>query len=243
MKHLSIDFCNLIKFFCCIMIYLGHSYCIKYQNIVGDFGYIGCIIFFFLSGYGIVKSQMKNKLNFIHFFRKRLIKILLPLYFVNLIVLLYANSRVSELSVLGFHFSEPFLSLEKATLVESLLCVLDIHRMDPVTWFLQELIVGYLIIWAVMKLKAENHRILLFMVIFFIFELLTYAYKLPKMLKIDTIGLCGGFIYAHKECFMNTFSCKKFLTVMAFVILFAKLLFLLIFSSNGSIDLRIPFNS
>lgn len=56
------------------------EWCIRSQG-----GNIGVAIFFFLSGYGLMKSEMKSHLSFGMFFRKRFCKIYLPVLLVTAI--------------------------------------------------------------------------------------------------------------------------------------------------------------
>jgi peptidoglycan/LPS O-acetylase OafA/YrhL len=57
----------MIKFLACILIFVGHYYLEGYSSVVGEFGYIGCVLFFSLSAYGIVKSQEKKNCPLWHF--------------------------------------------------------------------------------------------------------------------------------------------------------------------------------
>lgn len=85
---------DLIKFSACLMIALHHysqgmvvagTHNLIYQLFSTQGGWLGVAIFFFLSGYGLMKSDMKNHLAPISFFRKRLMKTYLPAVLVSAI--------------------------------------------------------------------------------------------------------------------------------------------------------------
>lgn len=45
-----------------------------YQLLSTQGGWLGVAIFFFLSGYGLMKSELKNHIEFVPFVKKRLLK-------------------------------------------------------------------------------------------------------------------------------------------------------------------------
>ncbi len=85
---------DLIKFLACLMIALHHysqgmvvagTHNPIYQLFSTQGGWLGVAIFFFLSGYGLMKSDLKNHLSPIPFFKKRLLKTYLPAVLVSAI--------------------------------------------------------------------------------------------------------------------------------------------------------------
>lgn len=48
-------------------------------------GYLGVALFFFLSGYGVMKSHQRHQMGFGEFVNKRLLKIILPMLLANLL--------------------------------------------------------------------------------------------------------------------------------------------------------------
>lgn len=83
---------DLLKFLSCIMIALHHysqgmvvagSHNPIYQLLSTQGGWLGVAVFFFLSGYGLMKSDMKNHLKLFPFLKKRLLKTYLPAVFVS----------------------------------------------------------------------------------------------------------------------------------------------------------------
>ena len=85
---------DLIKFLSCLMIALHHysqgmvvagTHNPIYQLFSTQGGWLGVAIFFFLSGYGLMKSDMKNHLDPIPFFKKRILKTYFPAVLVSVI--------------------------------------------------------------------------------------------------------------------------------------------------------------
>lgn len=95
-KHISLsrNLTDLVKFLSCLMIALHHysqgmvvagSHNPIYQIFSTQGGWLGVAIFFFLSGYGLMKSDMKHHLKPLPFFKKRLMKTYLPAVLVSLL--------------------------------------------------------------------------------------------------------------------------------------------------------------
>lgn len=61
------------------------SHNLLYQGFSSQGGYLGVAVFFFLSGYGLMKSDMIKHLSFGNFVRKRFIKVYLPVVLVTAI--------------------------------------------------------------------------------------------------------------------------------------------------------------
>lgn len=85
---------DIVKFLSCLMITLHHysqgmvvagSHNPIYQLFSTQGGWLGVAIFFFLSGYGLMKSDMKHHLEPLPFFKKRLMKTYLPAVLVSLL--------------------------------------------------------------------------------------------------------------------------------------------------------------
>lgn len=85
---------DLIKFLSCLMIALHHysqgmvvagTHNPIYQLFSTQGGWLGVAIFFFLSGYGLMKSDMKHHQGPIQFFKKRFMKTYLPAVLISVI--------------------------------------------------------------------------------------------------------------------------------------------------------------
>ena len=197
-NKISYNYSDLLKFFSCILIYTGHFLFRDYNNWVSDFGYIGSILFFFFSAYGISVSQRKKKLNLVDFTFRRIIKIWLPLVCVNIIFVCYESILYEKLIVLKFHLIEPYIeNISQIDFLALFLYIVDYYQMDPVTWFLHELLIAYFVIWGLMKIKNKRNRIVLALGCYVFCEAIAYVFLFSSMVKIDTIGLLLGFLYAN----------------------------------------------
>lgn len=84
---------DFFKILSALIVMLGHYFAIKAQMgydlnfiercIRSQGGNIGVAIFFFLSGYGLMMSEMKSHLLLSQFFKKRFCKIYLPIILVT----------------------------------------------------------------------------------------------------------------------------------------------------------------
>lgn len=137
---------DLIKFLSCLMIALHHysqdmvvagSRNPIYHVFSTQGGYLGVAIFFFLSGYGLMKSDMKLHLGFWSFFRKRLRKTYYPAVFVSLIWgvwLLVAGEKFNFQWIIGV-----------------------IWFNDEVFWFVRTIIWLYIAFYIYVFVGALNH--------------------------------------------------------------------------------------
>lgn len=91
---------DLMKFISCIMVAMSHysgyvlenalSSSVVFKIIAAGGGYLGVAIFFFLSGYGLMRSDMRHHLGFLDFVKKRLIRTYFPAVLVSFIWLALA---------------------------------------------------------------------------------------------------------------------------------------------------------
>lgn len=101
-NHIILDrnLTDFLKFIACIMVALSH-YCgyalvngvsssFIYRVIAATGGYLGVAVFFFLSGYGLMMSDIKRHLEPFDFLKRRLSKTYLPAVLVSVIWLLIA---------------------------------------------------------------------------------------------------------------------------------------------------------
>lgn len=147
--RLTKDMSTCIKGISCLLIVL-HHWCsglsgAGYDNIfvntltrVG--GVTGVAIFFFLSSYGLTRSQLVKKDSISLFFTKRLSKVYIPLVLTNALWLAWQYSGQ------GF--------------VQSLLQILNVSDLlDIATWFCNIIMVCYVIFYASNHLKSDWMKI------------------------------------------------------------------------------------
>lgn len=92
-EFLSLQQCKAVQGICAVLIIFHHmSQQVDYETPLKYFGNVGIYfvaIFFFCSGYGLIKN-LRVKENYLDgFLKKRLITVLVPLYFINFIYIIY----------------------------------------------------------------------------------------------------------------------------------------------------------
>ena len=148
---------NVIKFVCCLLIFLHHYF--LGNPFTTPLGTISCTIFFFLSSYGIAKSIKNKNLDFWRFSKRRIIKIYVPLLIVNLFFILLANILLFENFKIPVFGILKEIECKELTLVNLFYFTTGIKKIDSVTWFLDYLIMSYIIIWCLMQIKSIKKRI------------------------------------------------------------------------------------
>lgn len=93
--YLDRNVTDALKFIACLMVAMSHysgyvlandlSSNIIYKVIAATGGYLGVAIYFFLSGFGLMKSEMKHHLSPQEFIKRRLVKTWLPAVLVSAI--------------------------------------------------------------------------------------------------------------------------------------------------------------
>lgn len=78
------------------------SHAIPYQLLSTQGGYLGVAIFFFLSGYGLMESESKSHLNLKTFFKRRFLKIYLPVLLISFIWMLASPFLLTKVPFSGF---------------------------------------------------------------------------------------------------------------------------------------------
>ncbi len=148
--NLTKDVSTVLKGLSCLLIVL-HHWCshlvgMGYHNVILDLialrgGVTGVAVFFFLSSYGLARSQQNRKDSLKVFFSKRLVKVYIPLVITNL---LWLSVRY-----------------QGQGLVHSILQVLNlIDKLDGVTWFCNVIIICYIIFYFSNRLKVDFMKIL-----------------------------------------------------------------------------------
>ena len=85
LNFLSKEYTDVLKGLCCIVVVYVH---VKngnpLQDAIGSFAYVCVTLFFLFSSYGMLLSVEKKKEYLAHFWRNRLVALLVPLFFINL---------------------------------------------------------------------------------------------------------------------------------------------------------------
>ena len=155
--YLSKNTTNLLKFLCAILIMLHHyaqyvcandlSDNIIYHILSSQCGFIGVIVFFYLSGYGLMESENKKHLDLVQFIKRRLLKIYLPVVVVSVLWLpLYydMNDVVLDFQKIGTYrdiATDIFLGMGQ----------------DNILWFVKILIFLYITFYILTTIKAKTY--------------------------------------------------------------------------------------
>lgn len=164
--------CDVLKFIAAILVIIAHTgttalgpaygaahpafYIMATQN-----GYIGVAIFFFLSGYGLMQSELKSHLSAMDFFRRRFLKVYLPVLLVTALWLPVVYDY------------PPLLNSYKSIIYD-----LFWGLLDPVMWFVRVLIPLYALFYLMTilgKAIRMDVAVLSLMVICIVYAIYTIA--------------------------------------------------------------------
>lgn len=185
---------DIVKFICCILIFLHHFYLEK--NIVIPLGYMSCSIFFFLSAWGISMSLDKRKLSLWQFIKRRVVKVYIPLLLVNFIFILAAIIATWNLTIVPV-FSV-FCDGVSINSIGSPLCstayLFDIFQIDSITWFVHVLLLVYLFVWAIHKINSKRLYAIVVVASFIAVELMLLFIQSSIWYRVDIVGVLLGLL-------------------------------------------------
>lgn len=116
-------------------------------------GTVGVAIFFFFSGYGLMESELKSHLSPLAFFKRRFLKIYMPVILVTAlwIVIYYAILRNVGISINLFDFtSTDYFSFTQE---------FAFGFFDPILWFIKVILVLYPAFYIFTWLRQKNEWI------------------------------------------------------------------------------------
>lgn len=129
------DVSDFLKIISALLVMFSHYFNLKAQSGLGlntlewcirsQGGNVGVAVFFFLSGYGLMLSEMRSHLSAVHFFRRRFCKIYLPVLLVTALWL-----------PISYRITPPD---SDSLIIRDLLWGFK----DPVLWFIKSLILLY----------------------------------------------------------------------------------------------------
>ena len=194
---------DVLKFIACLAVAMSHysgyvvangiSSSFFYKVLAANGGYIGVAFFFFLSGYGLMKSDMKHHLSFYQYFKRRLLKTYLPAVLVSALWLGVAAFTSFDL-LCNQHY---FLGV--------------VWRFnDEVLWFVNSILIMYIafgLYCAIKQYLDKNAWILLFF-----FAVASYGFlhhfNIGSTMSVPLffIGvLTAQYGGAIRHCFQNTY--------------------------------------
>lgn len=208
---------DIIKFVCCIGIFIHHFY--LHSPYVQFLGPTACVIFFCLSAYGISVSLEKKPMTLISFLNKRLFKIYLPLLMVNILFVVVTGWLCNiRFGIPVFNvFGDRIDYIQDGSAINAVLYTLGVHKIDSVTWFLDVLFVMYLFIWVIHKIANKTYRVVLTLLAYCI-HVLVCSYITPPIMFgmiFDPIGIVVGVFLAEKKECLRYIQSKSNLPVIA----------------------------
>lgn len=143
---------------------MGMSDSIFYKGMSAQAGFIGVAVFFFLSGYGLMESEQKTHLKLSLFFKRRFLKIYLPVIAVTCLWTLIAPFVLSKSPFSGFSIN---IGSNRELVIGNVLYNFG----DSVLWFVRVLICLYAMFYI------------------FSFVYITYRNRSLPFLGLSTIAL------------------------------------------------------
>lgn len=161
--NLDRGYTDFIKIICCLLVAASHYAQNYIINSYGEYnlflnllstqgGYIGVSFFFFLSGYGLMCSQLVKQDSFVVFIKRRMSKVYLPAVYVSiiwLIVLTLIPTLQQEANLL--------IDMSKWGLLKSLGSVFLLNFFDSVLWFVKVILVLYIVLYIYVRLSKSRY--------------------------------------------------------------------------------------
>ena len=144
-------------------------------------GYIGVACFFYISGYGLTVSNIASWGGDFNTF---VLKRILPLYIINVLLII----------VYWIAYTLLLDGVETKALIQSFFFG---GTIVPAGWYLQELLLFYLLYWMTWKLFPKNYaRIIVALIIVFIAIAIV---KLQSHWYLSSFAFAAGIIYAKSK--------------------------------------------
>lgn len=145
-QYLSIDTTKSIKGISAVMIVLHHlsQQCTQLFSILKIMQYVGFIlvaIFFFCSGYGLEYGYQEKRNYLDGFLKKRVLKILIPYWIINLVYIIYDYFQNIPHSITEY--------------------ILSIFGVDSITktWFVTSILICYILFYIIYSKSKEEWKI------------------------------------------------------------------------------------
>lgn len=154
---LSKDVSNAVKVFAALTVMLSHysqyvvangiSNSIIFKTISSQGGYLGVALFFFMSGYGLMESERKSHLTLKHFFKRRFLKIYLPVLLVSAVWIVLSHFVLAN---------QELNALMHVNSTSDIIYSIFIGFGDGVLWFVKALFVLYAIFYLFSLIYQTN---------------------------------------------------------------------------------------
>ncbi len=176
---LCLEQARMIQAVCCLGVIIHHitQQITKYGSVpkgpVTIFNYIGYLftaMFFFFSGYGLLTSFYGKEDYLKHFLAKRLVSVLIPFWLINLV------GVIINLIVMGnadfFHQHSINISTGIADIFKY---ILGISLINSNGWFIIEIIIFYLLFYALFSM-IDNKDLALALMCVFVMALMVFSF-------------------------------------------------------------------
>lgn len=198
MNSLAREQTNFLKVACIFIIIIHHW---AQAILLNDFYFLRsigghcCGIFYFLSGYGLYTSYIKNDKEWIsNFFKKRLKNILFPFILANILYFIYKNDwQLDIISIIEY--------------------IIGIKLINGHFWFLQSLLLLYICTYIAFRFCKKNFLV---QIIIILFGNIIYILG-GNLASLITLSFPLGLLYKKYE---NHLSNKLNINVYFFIILF-----------------------
>ncbi len=121
-------------------------------------GYLGVALFFFLSGYGVMKSHQRHPMSLGQFVNKRLLKIILPMLLANLLWAVFLFVFVDKLNVLDLSQKMDIGDMSFWGVISSILIINSKggSYFDGTLWFIKVLLLLYIAFYISTLLRKSS---------------------------------------------------------------------------------------
>lgn len=232
---ISLDVSNFLKALCCIVIILHHYalrvHILPTKSLWANFGgFFSLTCFIILSAYGITKVELKNPANFVIFFKKRFLKIYIPvtittILFIFVYLLIEADNITVE-DVLAARGNAYFVLIgsKLAHWNDYLEMILLTDLIDGALWYVQVTLIAYFIFFISKSFFPLTNRKLPFFILYSILIsalfMFFYLFDFPPCYYMNLWGLIIGTGVALYEKELLNKKIRSYIMVVFFSNLF-----------------------
>ncbi len=171
-----------------LFVHVPQGYTNRIQDMVGSFAYVGVTFFFMTSAYGLTLSVLRRPDCIKHFWKRRLVKLFVPMFLINVLFFILTFLDSGQLSL---------------------------GRLLSVNNWVAQLILFYFVFWLVFRFTklCTIAKVAVVSGFIVVFSLVAYffAQYLPFSWAVEAFGFIYGMLLAlHKEQ-IYSFISKKFI--------------------------------
>lgn len=185
------EFTNVLKSVACLLIFI-HHYFMYSSGIVQILGFWMVSLFFFLSAYGISIS-LRRKITFLKYIKKRLTVVIIPYILVNVFVIIFSGFKIPT-----FTTANPVVSYVNApSALDYLLYLLGIRMIDSIMWYINVLLIFYVLIYFTIYFKKVALKIIYIFAITIIYMVVAKQLGLGFYTYTGIWGFPFGVLFAY----------------------------------------------